>query len=92
MGQRAELRALISSAEVSVVVGTRAPIVLWLAEGRTEEGIAGWPGCRVRRWIYGWPDTASAARRPVLDSDAVNDHDPPWATSGPARWQAGSHA
>src|SRR3954471_7343533 len=38
--QRAELRALTTSAEVSAAVGTRARIVLWYAEGRMKKDIA----------------------------------------------------
>jgi len=38
--QRAELRSLVSSGEVSSVVGTRARIVLWHAEGRRKKDIA----------------------------------------------------
>jgi transposase len=39
-GQRAELRALTTSTEVSAAVGTRARIVLWHAEGRMKKDIA----------------------------------------------------
>jgi|SRR4051794_15156847 hypothetical protein len=39
-GERAELRALSTSAEVSAAVGTRARIVLWHAEGRLKKNIA----------------------------------------------------
>jgi hypothetical protein len=39
-GQRDELRALTMSTEVSAAVGTRARIVLWLAEGGTKKDIA----------------------------------------------------
>jgi len=38
--QRAELRALTTSTEVSAAVGTRARIVLWYAEGRMKKDIA----------------------------------------------------
>ena len=38
--QQAELRALTNSAEVPAVVGTRARIVLWHAEGRRKKDIA----------------------------------------------------
>jgi hypothetical protein len=38
--QRAELRALMTSTEVSAAVGTRARIVLWHAEGRMNKDIA----------------------------------------------------
>jgi hypothetical protein len=40
----AELRALINSGEVSAVVGTRARIVLWHAEGRQKKDIAALAG------------------------------------------------
>jgi Homeodomain-like domain len=40
VGQRAELRALTTSTEVSAAVGTRARIVLWHAEGRLKKDIA----------------------------------------------------
>src|SRR3954449_290265 len=39
-GQRAELRALTTSTEVSAAVGTRARIVLWHAEGRMKKDVA----------------------------------------------------
>lgn len=39
-GQRAELRSLTTSTEVLAVVGTRARIVLWHAEGRMKKDIA----------------------------------------------------
>ena len=39
-GQRAELRALTTSTEVSAAVGTRARIVLWHADGRLKKDIA----------------------------------------------------
>jgi transposase len=42
--QRAELRALISSPEVSAVVATRARIVLWRSEGRTRKVVAALAG------------------------------------------------
>src|SRR3954454_18375763 len=42
--QRAELRALTTSAEVSAAVGTRARIVLWRAEGRMKKDIAALAG------------------------------------------------
>lgn len=42
--QRAELRALTTSAEVSAAVGTRARIVLWHAEGRMKRDIAALAG------------------------------------------------
>lgn len=42
--QQAELRALINSAEVPAVVGTRARIVLWHAEGRRKKDIAALAG------------------------------------------------
>ena len=32
--ERAELRALVNSKDVSAVIATRARIVLWMAEGR----------------------------------------------------------
>ncbi|MFY1635481.1 hypothetical protein ACN27F_19775 [Solwaraspora sp. WMMB335] len=38
--EQVELRALINSAEVSAVVGTRARIVLWHAESRLKKDIA----------------------------------------------------
>jgi transposase len=38
--QRAELRAMTTSTEVSAAVGTRARIVLWYAEGRMKKNIA----------------------------------------------------
>src|SRR3954449_11605804 len=43
-GQRAELRALTTSTEVSAAVGTRARIVLWHAEGRMKKDIAALAG------------------------------------------------
>ena len=39
-----ELRALINSSETSAVVGTRARIVLWHAEGRRKKDIAALAG------------------------------------------------
>jgi transposase len=42
--QRAELRALVNSAEVSALVATRARIVLWWAEGRRKVEIASLAG------------------------------------------------
>jgi hypothetical protein len=38
--QRAELRAVMNSADMSPTVVTRAQIVLWRAEGRTFHGVA----------------------------------------------------
>jgi transposase len=42
--QRAELRALTTSTEVSAAIGTRARIVLWHAEGRMKKDIAALAG------------------------------------------------
>jgi hypothetical protein len=42
--QRAELRVLTMSAEVSAAVGTLARIVLWHAEGRMKKEIAALAG------------------------------------------------
>src|SRR4051812_5296628 len=52
--QRAELRALTTSTEVSAAVGTRARIVLWHAEGRMKKDVAVLAGASRRRWICGW--------------------------------------
>src|ERR1700730_6779307 len=42
--QRAELRAMVNSAEVSAAVATRARIVLWRAEGRQKQEVAALAG------------------------------------------------
>jgi hypothetical protein len=42
--QRAELRAMVSSSEVSAVIATRARIVLWRAEGRQKQEVAALAG------------------------------------------------
>jgi transposase len=42
--QRAELRAMVNSSEVSGVVATRARIVLWRAEGRQKQEVAALAG------------------------------------------------
>ena len=39
-GQRAELQAVMKSADVPASVATRARIVLWCAEGRLKKQIA----------------------------------------------------
>ncbi|HEX5994866.1 MAG TPA: hypothetical protein VFY84_06960 [Jiangellales bacterium] len=40
----------MTSTEVSAVVGTRARIVLWHAEGRMKKDLRCSPGCHGRRW------------------------------------------
>jgi transposase len=42
--QRAELRAMVNSSEVSATVATRARIVLWRAEGRQKQEVAALAG------------------------------------------------
>jgi hypothetical protein len=42
--QRAELRAMVNSSEVSAAVATRARIVLWCAEGRQKQEVAALAG------------------------------------------------
>jgi transposase len=51
---RAELRALMNSRDVSAVVATRARIVLWMAEGRRRVDVAALAGVslpKVDRWV-----------------------------------------
>src|SRR4051794_41883603 len=60
--QRAELRALTTSAEVSAAVGTRARIVLWRAEGRMKKDIAVLAGgSRPTGGLWLAPDAADGA-------------------------------
>jgi transposase len=42
--QRAELRAMVTSSEVSAAIATRARIVLWRAEGRAKQEVAALAG------------------------------------------------
>ena len=42
--QRAELRAMVTSSEVSAAIATRARIVLWRAEGRQKQEVAALAG------------------------------------------------
>jgi Helix-turn-helix domain len=53
-GQVAELRAVVNSRDVPAVVGTRARIVLWMAEGRRRKDVAELAGVSlptVDRWV-----------------------------------------
>ena len=54
VSQRAELRALTTSTEVSAAVGTRARIVLWYAEGRMKKDVAALAGVS-RPTVDLWP-------------------------------------
>lgn len=52
--QTAELRAVVSSREVSAAVATRARVVLWYAEGWQKKQVAGLAGLsrpRVDLWL-----------------------------------------
>ena len=52
--QAAELRAVINSRDVLAVMGTRARIVLWMAEGRRRKDVAELAGVSlptVDRWV-----------------------------------------
>jgi transposase len=44
LDQRAELRAMVTSSEVSAAIATRARIVLWRAEGRQKQDVAALAG------------------------------------------------
>ncbi|MGW4466682.1 IS630 family transposase [Micromonospora sp. NPDC004704] len=62
-GEQAELRALVNSAEVSAVIGTRARIVLWRAEGRRKKEIAVLAGVSrptVDLWLGRYADEGAA--------------------------------
>src|SRR5262245_12012560 len=78
--ERAELRALVSSRDVSAVVATRARIVLWMAEGRRRVDTAELAGVSlptVDRWVdrYAAEGLAGLIDRPRA---APRDQVPPW--------------
>src|SRR4051794_28847976 len=57
--ERAELRALINSADVPATVATRARIVLWRAEGRQKKEVAALAGVSrptVDLWLARYAD------------------------------------